>query len=70
MKALYGGERSASRNSHFTLKKKPPQYPQNRELGGLKSQSGCFREEKNVTALLGMEPQYVGCPACASHSPY
>ena len=68
MMALHRGEQLASRTSHFTPKKKPPQYPRNREKGEPKSQSGCFREDKNVTALLGIKPQFVGCPACASVS--
>jgi hypothetical protein len=49
---LYHGERSPE----------CPEYPLNKKLNGLKSQSGRFGEEKNLLPLLGIEPQILSCP--------
>ena len=38
------------------LKNKSPQNPSNRTLGGSQSQSGCFKEEKNLLPLPAIEP--------------
>jgi hypothetical protein len=35
------------------------QYPLKRRLGGSKSGSGCFGEEKNLLFLLGIKPRIV-----------
>jgi len=39
-------------------------YPLNRKVDGPpKSWSGCFGEEKDLLALVGIKPQFPGCPA-------
>jgi hypothetical protein len=40
----------------FYSQGKSPQYPLNRRLGGLQSQSGCYGEEKNLFHLTGTKP--------------
>jgi len=46
--ALDGGEWLASScSSHFTLRKRAPQYPLNRRLSGPQSHSACGGKEKN-----------------------
>ena len=32
-------------------------------MGGSQSQSGCTGKEKNFLLLLGVKPQFLGCPA-------
>jgi len=60
-------QRWAARFTHRPLypeEKASPVPPQNRELGGPKSQFRCFREERDVMALLGIKPRFVSCLAC------
>jgi hypothetical protein len=40
-----------------------PRYSFDRRLGGLKSQSGCWREEKNLLPIPGTEPRLLGLSA-------
>jgi hypothetical protein len=53
--ALAGGEWSASRPCRLTPGGNSPQYPLDRRLGGPQSRSGCYKEEKNILPLLGIE---------------
>jgi hypothetical protein len=62
---LDGGEWSVSHPNHFTHRGKSPRYPLYRRLGGLHSQSECYREERNLLHLSGIKPQLLGQPACS-----
>jgi hypothetical protein len=57
------GDWSASRFGRFTPQEKSPRYPLDRRLGGPRSRTGSYGEEKNLLPLLGIEPRLLGRPA-------
>jgi hypothetical protein len=46
--------------------KKPPWYPPTRWMGGTHSQSGHYEKAVNLVSFLGLQPQFLRCPA---HNP-
>lgn len=44
--------------------KKSLRYQMNRRLGGPQSRSGCFQQAHSFFFLPGIEPRYLGVPAC------
>jgi hypothetical protein len=57
-------EWSVSCPYRFYSCKKSPLYQMNRRLGGPQSRSGCFGEGHSFFFLPGIEPRYLGVPAC------
>jgi hypothetical protein len=54
---LVGGDSSASRPGHFTLKERVPRYPLDKRLGGIHIPFGPCGVEKNLLPLQGIEPR-------------
>ena len=44
---------------------KRPLYLLHRRMGGLQSTSGCCRKAKNLSSLLRIKPQFLGCLVCS-----
>lgn len=63
--SISGGQQSPLQARYFTARKRP-QYPLNRRLGALQSQSGQHEEQQNFLHLLGIKPKFLSYPA---HSP-
>jgi hypothetical protein len=61
--ALDGGEWSTSRHCRFSPGGQRLRYPLDRKLVGAQSQSGCYRQQKDILLLPGIEPRLVGRPA-------
>jgi len=57
-------EWSVSCPYRFTPGKRNLRYQMNRRLGGPQSRSGCFRQAHSFFYLPGIEPRYLGVPAC------
>jgi len=51
VKALHGGQWSASCHGYFTTNERSLKYPVNKKLGGSQTQSGCFGEENYLFPL-------------------